>query len=146
MAMRTRPRGPEPLRRAPGVSHELAQRIYATVRRIPRGSVSTYGWIAERAGLPRRARLDGHALRVLRSGTGVPWHRVINAQGRSSFPRGSHGQLEQRRRLEDEGVRFVRGRVDRKRCGWRLTLDELLWNPEPPDANSPRKPAKRARR
>src|SRR5262245_41055794 len=117
------------VRRPPGVARALAQRIHATVRRIPRGSVSTYGWIAERAGLPRRARLVGHALRVLATGTSVPWHRVINAQGRSSFPRGSPSQLEQRRRLEDEGVRFVRGRVDLKRFGWRLTLDELLWKP-----------------
>jgi len=112
------------------VPADIAERIYKIVAAIPRGSVSTYGWVAERAGFPRRARLVGHALRVLGSNRKVPWHRVINAQGRISFPRGSAPYTKQRRRLEEEGVRFVRGRIDLKRFGWRLTLDELIWKPD----------------
>lgn len=95
--------------------------------KIPRGRVATYGWIAERAGLPRRARLVGQALSQLPSGRRVPWHRVINAQGRISFPARSRQAREQHRRLEGEGLYFLRGRVDLERFGWRLTLDELLW-------------------
>ena len=127
--MRKTPRRPPSKHRPASISKAHAQRIYATVRRIPRGRVSTYGWIAERAGLPRRARLVGHALRCAPSDRRLPWFRVINAQGRISFPRGSPSYLEQRRRLEDEGVVFVRGRVNLARFGWRLTLDELLWKP-----------------
>jgi len=112
------------------VPADIAERIYKIVAAIPRGSVSTYGWVAERAGFPRHARLVGHALRVLGSNRKVPWHRVINAQGRISFPRGSAPYTKQRRRLEEEGVRFVRGRIDLKRFGWRLTLDELIWKPD----------------
>lgn len=99
------------------------------MRRIPSGRVSTYGWIAERAGLPRRARLVGTALRHTPVKTRLPWHRVINAQGRISFPRNSAPHQEQRRRLEREGIVFVGGRVNLERFGWRLTLDELLWKP-----------------
>lgn len=111
----------------PRVALPLARRIYAVVTKIPRGRVATYGWIAERAGLPRRARLVGQALSELPARRRVPWHRVINAQGRISFPARSTQAVEQRRRLEAEGVYFVRGRVNLDRFGWRLTLDELLW-------------------
>jgi methylated-DNA-protein-cysteine methyltransferase related protein len=109
------------------ISAALARRILATVRKIPRGRVATYGWVAERAGLPRRARLVGQALRETPSGTRVPWHRVINAQGRISLPRASHAHAEQRQRLEREGVVFIGGRINLRKYGWRQTLDELLW-------------------
>jgi methylated-DNA-protein-cysteine methyltransferase-like protein len=112
------------------VPADIAERIYRIVARIPRGSVSTYGWVAERAGLPRHARLVGHSLRRLPNNRKIPWHRVINAQGRISFPRGSAPYVLQRRRLEQEGVHMVGGRVNLKQFGWRLTLDELLWQPD----------------
>jgi len=112
----------------PPVDRALADRIYAVVKRIPRGHVCTYGGVAERAELPRRARLVGQALSQLAGGSKrVPWHRVINAQGRISFPARSASAVEQRRRLEAEGVVFVRGRVNLQRFGWLLNLDELLW-------------------
>lgn len=113
------------------IAASLSRRIYDVVRDIPRGRVSTYGWVAERAGLPRRARLVGHALSQTPRGLRLPWHRVINAQGRISFPPRSAPAIEQRRRLEAEGVVFLRGRVNLERYGWRLTLDELLWAPPP---------------
>ena len=59
-------------------------RIYAVVRRIPRGTVATYGQVAERAGYPGHARQVGYALHALPPGTTVPWHRVINASGEVS--------------------------------------------------------------
>ncbi len=115
---------------ARSIATELTGRIYEVVKNIPRGRVSTYGWVAERAGMPRRARLVGHALSQTPRGLRLPWHRVINAQGRISFPARSAPAVEQRRRLEAEGVVFVRGRVNLERYGWRLTLDELLWAPQ----------------
>ena len=93
-------------------------RIHAVVRRIPPGRVSTYGRIAaqlERCG-PRQV---GYALAALASGSDVPWHRVINAQGRLSERRGGGGTQTQRLRLESEGVVFdARGRIDLERFGW----------------------------
>lgn len=89
------------------------------VRRIPRGSVSTYGRVAEIAGLPGQARLVGYALHALPDGSDVPWHRVINHQGRISARKRSSWGVEQRRRLEAEGLEFDdRGRIDLARHSW----------------------------
>lgn len=95
-------------------------RIHAVVRRIPRGRVATYGQVALLAGLGRQARLVGYALSALPSGTRIPWHRVINAQGAISARRGDPtGAIGQRLLLEAEGVRFgPRGRVSLERFGW----------------------------
>jgi methylated-DNA-protein-cysteine methyltransferase related protein len=84
--------------------------------------VTTYGTVARLAGLPRQARLVGYALHALRDGTALPWHRVINAQGKLSLARaGASAGLTQRLRLEREGVRVdAAGRVSLPRFGWRL--------------------------
>lgn len=96
------------------------QRIYAVVRRIPRGRVATYGQVASLAGWPGRARQVGYALHALPAGSRVPWHRVINARGEVSRRSAPGPELSQRMLLEREGVRFdARGRVDLSVCGWR---------------------------
>lgn len=107
----------EPAKRVPDSSY---QRIYRTVRRIPRGKVATYGQVAMLAGLPGHARQVGYALHALPPKSGVPWQRVINAKGEISL-RSSTGEGGfQQALLEDEGVEFDRaGRVDLKRFGWR---------------------------
>jgi methylated-DNA-protein-cysteine methyltransferase-like protein len=96
-------------------------RIYAVVRRIPRGRVATYGQIASLAGLPHAPRVAGYALYALPDGSPLPWHRVVAAGGRLSVARVSpSASLTQRLRLEREGVSFdARGRVDLKRHLWR---------------------------
>jgi len=98
------------------------QRIYATVRRIPRGRVSTYGAIARVAGLDGQARQVGYALSALPAGSSVPWHRVINAQGRLSLERAASGAgITQRLRLVREGVLVdAAGRVSLEKFGWRI--------------------------
>src|SRR5262245_60795526 len=103
------------------------ERIWKAVAAIPRGEVASYGGIARRAGLPRRARLVGHALKVAPASLKLPWHRVLNAQGRISLPAGSKAHRLQRRLLEEEGVVFRNGRVDLR--GGPLDLDALLWKP-----------------
>jgi methylated-DNA-protein-cysteine methyltransferase related protein len=94
--------------------------IYATVRRIPRGRVATYGQIAREAGLRGQARLVGYALHAYNGTTPLPWHRVINAQGRISLPGHLGGDDLQRRLLEREGIRLdPTGRCDLTRYQWR---------------------------
>jgi methylated-DNA-protein-cysteine methyltransferase related protein len=87
----------------------LRLRIEKTIRAIPRGKVSTYGAIARAAGLPGAARL---VARVLNRGFGLPWQRVLGAGGEIKL-RGDSA-IEQRLRLEAEGVRFRGPRVDMK--------------------------------
>ncbi|HEX5632922.1 MAG TPA: MGMT family protein [Gemmatimonadales bacterium] len=96
---------------------ERWERVYAVVRKIPRGRVATYGQVAELAGLPGQARQVGYALAALPIGSVVPWHRVVNAAGAISLP-GATG-LEQRLRLEAEGTAVnARGRIRLTECRW----------------------------
>jgi len=96
------------------------KRIYATVKRIPRGRVATYGQIATLAGLDGHARQVGYALHSLPDRSDIPWHRVINAKGEISPRSGGDSHELQRMLLEGEGVVFsLDGRVDLKRFGWK---------------------------
>ncbi|HEY6066209.1 MAG TPA: MGMT family protein [Thermoanaerobaculia bacterium] len=114
------------------------RRIYSVVSRIPRGRVATYGQVARLAGLPGQARFVGYALNALDDGTRVPWHRVVNAEGRISFRRdGGPAATVQRLRLEREHVRF-----DARQC---IRLDLFRWRPraDPPPGRRPGKSAPR---
>lgn len=90
------------------------------MRRIPSGKVASYGQVAGLAGLPGRARQVGYAMHALRAGTTVPWHRVVNAQGKVSRRRVPGAELTQRMLLEREGVRFgPGGKIALARYGFR---------------------------
>lgn len=98
-------------------SPTLFSRVYAVVRRVPRGRVVTYGQIARALGMPHGARTVGWAMRACEGD--VPWHRVVNARGEISV-RPTAGFHEQRARLQAEGVRFDRlGKIDLDRYGWK---------------------------
>ncbi len=102
------------------------ERIYRAVRRISGGRVSTYGDVAERAGLEGRARQVGYALHALPAGSGIPWHRVVNAKGEISMRKGSDSHELQRMLLEAEGIEFdLRGRIDLKKSRWRSSKFEV---------------------
>ena len=92
------------------------ERIWQVLANIPRGKVATYGQVAELAGLSRGARQVGRVLAALPTESRLPWHRVVNATGRSSLPDGAGRR--QRQLLRDEGVSFRRGRIDFSRCRW----------------------------
>ncbi len=95
--------------------------IYKVIRRIPRGRVATYGQIARLSGIDGHARQVGYALHSLPSGSGVPWHRVINARGEVSPRTTSDSHELQRMLLEAEGVKFdARGRVELKKFVWKV--------------------------
>ncbi|MEO6688293.1 MAG: MGMT family protein [Dokdonella sp.] len=106
--------------------------ILRAIKSIPCGCVASYGEIADRAGLPRRARLVGRVLRESPAGAGLPWYRVLRADGRIAFPPGSRGFREQVRQLAGEGILVNKGRVDFARHGWERNLDGLLWGPPAP--------------
>ncbi|HZR32183.1 MAG TPA: MGMT family protein [Terriglobales bacterium] len=85
----------------------MHKRILAAIAKVPRGMVCTYGGIARAAGFPGAAR---QVVWALHSAHGLPWHRVVGAGGEIKL-RGESG-LEQRLRLQSEGVAFRGRRVD----------------------------------
>ena len=94
------------------------QRIWQVVSRIPAGAVASYGQVAELAGLPRAARLVGRTLKKLPEDTRLPWHRVINSQGKIAFAAGSPPFERQRTRLLKEGIQFHGDRIPMSRYRW----------------------------
>ncbi|MFT5579170.1 MAG: methylated-DNA-protein-cysteine methyltransferase-like protein [Paraglaciecola psychrophila] len=96
------------------------QRIWQTVAMIPPGKVASYGQIAGIAGLPGAARLVGNVLKKLPKDSHLPWHRVINSQGKLSLPENSRSYRLQRQRLTAEGVVIK---------GARISLTDYRWTP-----------------
>ena len=91
-------------------------RIEAVIRSIPRGKVSTYGGVARAAGFPGASR---QVAAVLRHSYDLPWQRVLGAGGEIKL-RGDSA-IEQRLRLEAEGVGFRGKRVDMRRHEFKFT-------------------------
>ncbi len=99
---------------------DINHRIWQVVALIPSGKVVTYGNVARQSGMPGAARRVGMALRSLPADTRIPWHRVINAQGRISLPEDSVSHYTQRERLEAEGILFRRNKsLDMGKYQWR---------------------------
>lgn len=105
------------------------RRIWAAVSAIPAGCVASYGQIAEFAGVPRGARMVGRALGRSPNELKLPWHRVINAQGKIALPKSSRGYRRQIELLRAESITVVSGRVDMSKYRWQPDLDELVWGP-----------------
>lgn len=78
----------------------------------------TYGQLAKIAGLPGAARLVGTTLCQLPENTDLPWHRVINAQGKISMLENSPEYIEQIKRLKAEGVSVNNGKIRLKEFQW----------------------------
>jgi methylated-DNA-protein-cysteine methyltransferase-like protein len=102
--------------------------VWQVVADIPRGHVLTYGEVARLAGMSRAARRVSQALRRAPGGMKLPWHRVINAQGKISFPPDSNGYHKQKSLLEREGIVFLEGKIDLERYGYRGAVDHLVWS------------------
>jgi len=91
------------------------------IRAIPEGNICTYGKIAAHAGDPRGARQVVRILHSCGEKERLPWHRVVNREGRIAL-RPMEGYEKQRALLEHEGVEFDEfGRID---------LDQFLWEPD----------------
>ncbi|MCP9830971.1 methylated-DNA--[protein]-cysteine S-methyltransferase [Synechococcus sp. HJ21-Hayes] len=101
------------------------QRVWRVVERIPPGQLATYGQIAELIGAYGCARQVGWALRRLSLPSPVPWHRVVNAQGRIAMSLSREGSdWIQRELLIAEGIP-----VD---AAGRLPLARYRWQPAAP--------------
>lgn len=99
-------------------------KVYYTVKKIPRGKVATYGQIAGLIGSPRGARMVGWAMHAMDGGKieDIPWQRVINREGRISTTCEEHTADEQALLLERDGVR-----VKKKDGNFIIDLTRYLW-------------------
>ena len=106
------------------MSSNFFEQVYAVVRRVPPGRVTTYGRVAEMLGRPHAARAVGYALNALKDKQGaayesVPWQRVINSQGRISIVNREYSANRQAEILNSEGVVVS--------PDLRIDLDKFLW-------------------
>lgn len=102
------------------MSEDPKQAIYQVLQQIPVGKVSTYGQVAALAGLGRASRYVGTTLKRLPEDSKLPWHRVVNSQGRISLPANHPGNALQRSKLEEEGVNFLNGKINLNQFLWQL--------------------------
>ena len=92
--------------------------IFTIIASIPSGKVASYGQVATLAGYPQNARLVGRLLKEMPSDSTIPWHRVVNSQGKISFPEGASKHLEQRQKLISEGVSFNKAKINMRLHQW----------------------------
>ena len=106
-------------------------KIWQTVQQIPQGKVASYGQIADLSGLPKRARLVGKALAALPKNSDyaehVPWHRVVNSQGKISLPLASAAFKRQKAQLQQEQVVVIVNKINLHIYQWQPDLAELLF-------------------
>ena len=101
------------------------ERVYAIVRLIPKGKVTSYGRIADMLDATGAARQVGYAMSALKNRAddpryaNVPWQRVVNQEGRIVIKGSEHGRLYQAELLRDEGVA-----VDEE---LKIDLNQYLW-------------------
>jgi methylated-DNA-protein-cysteine methyltransferase-like protein len=112
----------------------FATKVIALVKKIPRGKVASYGQIARLAGKPYGARGVGWILHACAESHSLPWQRVLNSQGKISFPVKAKEHAEQKRLLKKEGVAFI--------SNSQVDLEIHLWEkdvkPSRPKRNQPR--------
>jgi methylated-DNA-protein-cysteine methyltransferase-like protein len=101
------------------------EQVYAVVRRVPPGKVTSYGRVAQMLGRPNAARAVGYALSALKDQSeddttaDVPWQRVVNSQGRISIKNREHSARQQAELLRNEGVEVS--------DDLKIDLDRFLW-------------------
>lgn len=106
--------------------NKKAFQIWQTVCKVPAGRVSSYGFVADLAGLPGRARLVGRVLQFAPEDMAVPWYRIIKSNGQLAFGKGSSPSSRQALLLLQESVVVVNNRVNLKQFAWQPSLAELM--------------------
>lgn len=96
-----------------------SEAVYRVLANIPAGKLASYGQVADLAGLPKQARRVGRILSQLPRDTRLPWYRVVNANGKISFPVNTEGYRRQLAHLVDEGSALPNGQLHWPECHWR---------------------------
>ncbi|MGH9742031.1 MAG: MGMT family protein [Candidatus Acidiferrum sp.] len=111
--------------------------VYKLVKQIPRGRVLTYGGLARALHLRGGARTAGRAMGTTPRGKGIPWHRVLGANGKILI-REPYASL-QKKLLESESVTVIESRIDLKKHLWTPPRKKGLRSEKIPRASTPRK-------
>lgn len=98
------------------------EKVYAIVRQIPYGKVTSYGAIAKALGTARSARMVGWAMNAAHNLEDVPAHRVVNRNGLLTGKHHFDGTNLMQQLLESEGIVVVNNQI--------MDLDKVLWKPE----------------
>ena len=102
-------------------ANDFYERVYAVVRHIPPGRVTSYGAIANFLATPRSARMVGYALRASLNATDIPAHRVVNRQGLLTGKHYFGGSQIMEQLLQNEGIKVYDNRVQ--------DLSRYFWDP-----------------
>lgn len=108
------------------MKNSKAEQICKTVCKVPFGKVAGYGFIADLAGLPGRARMVGKVMQSAPAEMQVPWYRILRSNGAIAFTAGSTQAKRQTGLLQEEGVVVMNNRVNMKQFGWNPDLGELM--------------------
>lgn len=103
------------------------EKIWFIVNLIPKGYVCSYGKVADLAGLPGRARYVSTALKRAPKEMTLPWHRVVNSQGKISFESNSQAYQNQMERLRLDGIEVNRGKILLSQYEWKPDLATLMF-------------------
>ena len=106
---------------------EFTQKVMQQIHKIPAGKIATYKQIAELSGKPQASRGVSWILHSCSTAYKLPWHRVLNSQGKISFEKTSHNYRKQKKLLLGEGVIFD---------GEQLNMAKYQWKKKPAQAKS----------
>ena len=97
---------------------EFSKLVIEIIQKIPVGRIATYGQIASLAGNNKAARQISRILHSSSEKYELPWHRVINSQGRISLRPGDGFEM-QKAMLESEKIQVIKGRIDLVKFQWK---------------------------
>jgi methylated-DNA-protein-cysteine methyltransferase-like protein len=105
------------------ISDSFFERVYAIVRQIPYGRVTSYGAIAKALGTARSARMVGWAMNASHDLEDVPAHRVVNRKGLLTGKHHFEGTNLMQQLLENEGIKIKNNQI--------VDLEKYYWEPSP---------------
>jgi methylated-DNA-protein-cysteine methyltransferase-like protein len=103
-------------------SDSFFERVYAIVRQIPYGKVTSYGAIAKALGTARSARMVGWAMNASHGLEDVPAHRVVNRKGLLTGKHHFEGSNLMQQLFESEGLKLLNDQI--------VDLEKYYWEPK----------------
>ncbi len=104
----------------------FSEKAIKIIQSIPSGRVASYGQIALLAGNHRNARRVSRLIHTCSKKYQLPWHRIVNIQGKISLT-GEKYDL-QYALLKQEGIEFgLNGKIDFSRFGFNAVIPKSVY-------------------